>query len=379
MRIFSLGVVGLMTIFAIAGIVDIIFLRGKLGLGAEFKKGFELIGPLCLAMAGIISLVPLVSQIAKSTFVPVYQALGLDPSMAVASFLAIDMGGYQLAHAVGQDVQIADWAGIVYASMMGATIIFTIPVGIAYVEKSRVGAFSKGIICGLSSIPFGALVGGLMMGINAADVIRNLLIPLAMSVVLMICLIRFPMGTLKGFKVLSVFISALSLIGLGLAIIRDLLLLPLAEMGGILSQDCIFLKLIAPASEGITVAGSIGLVLSGTFPFVFCLKKILAGQIKRLSKRIGFSDAGLMGVLLSMANNMALFASFDKMNDKELTVNMAFTVSAAFVIGDHLAFAAANAPDTIGPMIAAKLISGISAALLAYILCGTIDKNHLQA
>ena len=55
LRIFSLGVVGLMTIFAIAGIVDIIFLRGKLGLGAEFKKGFELIGPLCLAMAGIMT------------------------------------------------------------------------------------------------------------------------------------------------------------------------------------------------------------------------------------------------------------------------------------------------------------------------------------
>ena len=44
---------------------------------------------------------------------------------------------------------------------------------------------------------------------------------------------------------------------------------------------------------------------------------------------------------------------------------MLSAVCAAFVIGDHLAFAAANAPEAIAPMMAAKLISGVVAVLIA--------------
>ena len=96
-----------------------------------------------------------------------------------------------------------------------------------------------------------------------------------------------------------------------------------------------------------------------------CLRKWLAKPLAGLGKKTGMTEAGITGFLLSAANNMAMFACFDQMAEKEQILNVAFAVCAAFVIGDHLAFTAANAPQVIAPMMAAKLISGVAAVLVA--------------
>ena len=182
MNYFSIIVVGIMTVFALAGIVDDLFLHNKLGIGNEFKKGMEMIGPLCLAMVGIVALVPEIPFVIERTLTPIYKNLGLDPSMAVTMILAIDMGGYQLAKSVALDGVIANWAGIVYGSMMGATIVFSIPVGLATIKKKDVGAFSKGVLFGIAAIPFGTFIGGIMMRIPMMTVIKNLFIPIIFSI-----------------------------------------------------------------------------------------------------------------------------------------------------------------------------------------------------
>ena len=63
--------------------------------------------------------------------------------MAVTMILAIDMGGFQLAKSVALDSTIGTWAGIVYGSMMGATIVFSIPVGLAAIQKKDVKFFNQ--------------------------------------------------------------------------------------------------------------------------------------------------------------------------------------------------------------------------------------------
>ena len=177
MTYFSIIVVGIMACFAVLAIVDNLFLKDRLGLGPEFMKGMEMIGPLCVAIVGIISLVPVIAWGIEHTLTPVYKSLGLDPSMAVTSILALDMGGYQLARAVALDNTIGNWAGIVYGSMMGATIVFSIPVGLAAIQKKDVGAFSRGILYGIAAIPVGTLAGGLLMGIPLGTALKNLIIP----------------------------------------------------------------------------------------------------------------------------------------------------------------------------------------------------------
>ena len=375
MSYFSIVVVGIMTAFAVAGIIDNLFLKDKLGLGPEFMKGMEMIGPLCVAIVGIIALVPAIAWIIEHTISPFYISLGLDPSMAVTMILAIDMGGFQLAKSVALNATIGDWAGIVYGSMMGATIVFSIPVGLASIQKKDVGAFSKGILYGIAAIPVGTFVGGLMMHIPVLTVIKNLIIPVLFSVIIIFCLIRFPERTINVFKGFSAFVNIVAMIGLALAMINDLILIPLTDLNAFNTESISFFRLLGHTSEGIEVAGAVGLVLSGALPFVYCLQKWLKKPLTDLSRKTGMTDVGITGFLLSAANNMAMFATFDRMKEKEQIMNVAFAVCAAFVIGDHLAFTAANAPSVIAPMMAAKIISGLFAAAVASIFYKSAEKK----
>lgn len=371
MQYFSTIVVGIMTVFALVGIIDMLFLKNRLGLGAEFQRGIEMIGPLCLAIVGIIALVPEMKVVIEHTLTPLYQSIGLDPSMAVTSILAIDMGGFQLAESVAIDPLLGEWAGIIYGSMMGATIVFTIPVGLAAIEKKDVNAFSKGVLYGIAAIPFGTFVGGLVMGIPFMTVLMNLIIPVIFSAVIIICLAVWPKQTTAVFRVFSVIINIIAVVGLGLAMVKDLVLSPLAA-GGAFDLDAVpFFGILGSTAEGIGVAGSVGLVLAGALPFVYCLNLWLKRPLAGLSKKFGLTDAGVTGFLLSSANNMAMFATMSKMKEKEKIANTAFAVCAAFIIGDHLAFTAANAPDCIAPMMLAKFISGVIAVIFALLFTRT--------
>lgn len=364
---FSIIVVGLMVVFSLIGIIDNLFFKNKYGVGEEFQKGIEMIGPLCLAIVGIISLVPEIAWVIEHTITPIYSFLGLDPSMAVTTILAIDMGGFQLAESVAIDPLIGKWAGVVYGSMMGATIVFSIPVGLAAIEKEDVPAFSKGILYGIAAIPVGTLVGGLLMDIPFTKVIYNLILPVIFSAIIIVCLSKWPEKTTNIFKGFSNIINMMAMIGLGLAMLKDLVLIPLSDNGLFIIENVPFFNMLGSTSEGIAVAGSVGLVLSGALPFIYCLNKLLSKPLERISEKTGITNAGATGFLLSCANNMATFATLSKMKEKEKILNVAFAVCAAFIIGDHLAFVAANAPDCIAPMMVSKLISGLCAVLIAIV------------
>ena len=68
----------------------------RLGLGQQFEKGFQLLGPMALSMAGMICLAPVLAGGLGRIVAPFCRLTGVDPAM-FGSLLAIDMGGYQLA------------------------------------------------------------------------------------------------------------------------------------------------------------------------------------------------------------------------------------------------------------------------------------------
>ncbi len=57
-----------------------------------------------------------------------------------------------------------------------------------------------------------------------------------------------------------------------------------------------------------------------------------------------------------------------QMDTRGKVINCAFAVSAAFALGDHLGFAAANMNAMIFPMIVGKLIGGVTAIGVAMML-----------
>ena len=165
--------IAVMAAFAVLGAIDRI-LGNRLGMGQEFENGILAMGSLALAMVGIVSLAPVLAAVLKPVVVPVYAFLGADPAMFAGTILANDMGGGALAAEMTDDPQAALLGGVLTGAMLGATIVFTIPVAMGILEEKDRPAMAKGILCGIVTIPLGVLVGGLAAGFPVGMVLRNL-------------------------------------------------------------------------------------------------------------------------------------------------------------------------------------------------------------
>ena len=120
----------------------------RFGFGDKFEKGFQMLGNVGLSMAGIICLAPALGELVGLLVGPMCEALGMDPAV-FGSLLAIDMGGYSLAVGLAKDPELGLYAGVIVASMFGATLVFHIPVGVGFLgEKDE--SFMKGILLGLT-------------------------------------------------------------------------------------------------------------------------------------------------------------------------------------------------------------------------------------
>ena len=108
--------------------------------------------------------------------------------------------------------------------------------------------------------------------------------------------------------------------------------------------------------------------LSGALPLMFIVSKLLNKPLTKVGNKLGIDSFSAFSFLSTLVTNATTFSSMDKMNRKGVVLNSAFAVSAAFVFGGHLALTMAfNAEYTLA-MIIGKLISGISAVILALLI-----------
>jgi len=77
------------------------------------------------------------------------------------------------------------------------------------------------------------------------------------------------------------------------------------------------------------------------------------------------NETAAAGFIATLANNIAMFQMMKDMDKRGKIINVAFAVSASFVLGDHLGFTAGVQPGMIVPMIVAKLVGGITAIFVA--------------
>jgi ethanolamine transporter len=155
----------IMMVFMIVGAVDKI-MGNKYGYGEQFDEGFNAIGPLAAAMAGVVAAAPVLAKVLGPIITPIYTAIGADPSMFATTILACDMGGYPLAMQLASDEAIGNFAGLILGTMMGPTIVFTIPVALGIMKKEDRPFLGAGILAGMITIPIGCIVGGLAMNMT---------------------------------------------------------------------------------------------------------------------------------------------------------------------------------------------------------------------
>ena len=346
--------IAVMAAFAVLGALDRIF-GNRWGLGKEFEEGILAMGSLALAMVGIVCLAPVLAALLKPVVVPIYGFLGADPAMFAGTILACDMGGGALAEQMTADPQAAALGGVITGSMLGATLVFTIPVAMGILKEEDRPAMAKGILCGIVTIPLGVLAGGLAAGFPLGMVLRNLIPIVLIAILIALGLWRSEEAMVKGFGFFGKCIIALVTMGLAAAIVEDL-------------TGFVVIPGMAPVSEGFETVGTIALLLAGAFPLVFVLTKLLRRPLMAAGRLLGINDAAAAGLVASLANSIATFGLVKEMNHRGKVVNIAFAVSAAFVFGDHLGFTAGFAPEMIGPMIVAKLTGGISAIAVALCL-----------
>lgn len=347
-------IIWIMAGFAVLGALDRI-LGNRFGLGKEFEEGILAMGSLAMAMIGIITLAPVLAAVLKPVVVPVYQFLGADPAMFAGTILACDMGGGSLAQELTTDPQAALLGGVLNGSMLGATIVFTIPVAMGILGPEDRPAMAKGILCGIVTIPIGVLAGGLVAGFPVMMVLRNLIPIVLIAALIALGLWRAEKWMIRGFGVFGKLIIALITVGLVAAIVRSLT--GLSIIPG-----------MTPIEEGFLTVGAIAIVLAGAFPLVYVLTKLLKKPLLKLGQLLKINDTAAAGLIASLANSIATFSMVKDMDNRGKVVNIAFAVSAAFVFGDHLGFTAGFAPEMLPGVIVGKLVGGITAVAVALLL-----------
>lgn len=356
----------IMMIFMIVGAVD--KLRGnKLGYGQEFDEGFRAMGPLAIAMAGVVAAAPVLAAVLEPIIVPLYRLLGADGGMFAGTLLACDMGGYPLAQQLSESEGVANFSGLILGTMMGATLVFTIPVALSIIAPEDRPYLGAGTLAGLITVPLGCLAGGLAMAmtpypLDFLSILRNLIPVILIAGLIVLGLWFAPAKMIAGFNHFGAGVTAVITVFTALAVfqyqtgIRFPLLNLMVEAEG--EGE------LVPLEEGLLVCGQIAIVLIGAFPMVKWITRTFGKALGKVGRALGMNEAGSAGLVATLANNIAMFNIFGDMNEKGKILNVAFAVSASFVFGDHLGFTAGVNQEMIFPMILGKLVAGITALLL---------------
>lgn len=358
-------VIYLMVIFMVVGAIDKIF-KNKLKLGDKFDEGLMAMGSLALAMVGIIVMAPILAKVLSPIVVPVYTALGADPAMFAGSLLAIDMGGLPLAQEMALTEDAAMFSGIILGAMMGATIVFSIPVSLGIIRKEDQSYLATGMLAGFISIPAGGIVGGLVAGYSFMMVITNLIPIFILAALIILGLWKIPQQMIKGFTIFGYGVVIVATAGLAIGIID--VLTGITIIPGIGSLE-----------EGIQIVGSIAIVLAGAFVMVEVITRVFKKPLMQVGKMLGMNDVSAAGMVATLANNIAMFNLMKDMDNRGKIINVAFSVPAAFMLGDHLGFAAGVARDMIFPMIAGKAAGGIVAIIIAIVISNIILGKQVES
>ena len=345
----------IIVMFSVLGAVDYV-LNNRFGIGKEWEKGFHLIGTMSLSMIGMIVLAPWIGKLILDGLGVVVSHMPFDISVIAGSMLANDMGGATLALNIAQDEQIGYYNGLIVGAMMGATISFTLPLAMAVVKRKQQDLVLFGLLCGIVAIPVGCFVAGLISEIPIKELFINLIPLIILAILLAIGLMKIPDTCVKVFGALTIGIKIFITFGIVVGIVRFLTgyaLIPSA----------------APIEDGVIIVFNVAVVMSGTFPLLHIISKLLQTPLVFIGNKMGMNETSTIGFISTLATNVTTFGMMQDMDERGVILNSAFAVSAAFVFADHLAFTMSFENSYVPSMIIGKLVAGVLGVGIAWIAC----------
>ncbi|AYA74664.1 ethanolamine utilization protein EutH [Bacillus sp. Y1] len=354
------------------------------GLGQQFMEGLQAVGHIFVPAAGIMASIPYLSWFINKVCGPFFAKIGADPAIAATAILATDMGGYQLAQELATSYE--GWImAMIVGFMAGATIVFSIPMGLAMLDKRDHKYMALGVMSGILTIPIGAFISSVLVVLTNSK-IRDAISTTTDSTY------QFTISYLKIFANLSPLIIFVVVLAAGLYFLPDVMIKGFMWFGRIMDAGIklvlvfsiveiftgLFSKvfgswgfhpIMADADDqfrALETAGYIGIMLAGAFPMVYLLQKYAGKQLEAMGRKIGLSKEGSAGLVATIANILAMFKLVRTMSPKDKVINISFAVCAAFLLGDHLSFTANFQPTLILPIIIGKLSAGAISIGLAY-------------
>ena len=368
---------------AVAGAIAAIR-NSEEGLGKQFMEGIHAIGHIFLPTAGIMASIPFLSMFIDKVCGPLFASIGADPAIAATAILATDMGGYQLAEVLKESYE--GWMmAMVVGFMAGATIVFSIPMGLAMLDKRDHKYMALGVMSGILTVPIGAFISSVIILLSNSK-IRDIISTNSSSTY------EFTISYLAVLANLAPLFVFVIILALGLYFLPDLMV-KLFMVFGYLMDAAIKLILVFSIVEIFTglfsktigwwgfdpiiadgedqfraleVAGNIGIMLAGAFPMIYLIQKYAGKPLESFGRRFGLSKEGSAGLLATVANILAMFKLIKTMPPKDKVINISFAVCAAFLLGDHLSFTANFQPTLILPVIIGKLTAGVIGIAFAY-------------
>ena len=323
--------------------------------------------------------------------------VGADPALASTTIVATDMGGYQTADAIAATRE--SWIMAMYIGFMaGATIVYSLPIGLRMVEERDHKYLALGMMCGFVSIPFGVFVASTVtmlanpliretisnnaeatyqMAMTFSTMLPNL-IPITIICLLIALGLKFvPNAMIKGFTIFGRFIDYAARTVLMLSIIEYFTgffssvfggwgFEPLAAYGVLDPETGTYSQ--AYISQSVEVVSSIGMMLAGAFPMVYLIKTYLARPLGAIGRFFGLSELAVSGILATSANALALFPMVRDMKPLDKVKVLAYCVAGSFIIGDHLSFCATYQPNVIAPLMIGKFVAAILAIVFVRFL-----------
>lgn len=351
----------IMVVFSMIAGIDKIF-NNRLGLGDKFDEGIKGIGGLALTIIGIYCLSPLIATFLTPVLEPISKLMGINPSVFIGSILAPDLGAYSASIAITDSVKMGTYNGLILSSMLGTTLSFTLPIALGFVKEDDFDYYVKGVLAGITTIPLGMIVGGLLMGIGFKDIMLNLYPVIIFVALIIFGLYKAKEKMIKIFRIIGNFVIKLSTLGLVFAIFNYFF------------SDFIIPGML-PIEETAMIVLKIGIILSGAYPMFHLISKLLEKNVSKIEKSTGLDEYSIMGFFSSLANCIPMLGVYDKMNERGKVLNAAFAVSGSFVFGGQLAYISSVSADTVGPYIASKLVAGISAIFVGIILMNMENKK----
>ena len=350
--------------------------RPESELGEQFIEGIYAVGPILFSVGGIYASIPYLQLFVSSVFGPLYGLIGADPSLAATTIVASDMGGYQTAYDLASTTE--SWIMALFTGFMaGATIVYSVPIGLRLIDKKRHKYFALGVMCGFLAIPIGVLAASGICAL-ANPMVRDVLstdaeatyqlamtwstifvnlVPLTIICVAIAIGLKFiPEKMIAGFKVFGTAIDYAARTVLILSILEYFTGVISMLFGGWGFEPLMFID-EAKGLGAVENCAVIAMMLAGAFPMVHLIKTYLARPLGKVGRFFHLSDMATAGILATACNALALYPMTRDMRAVDIVKCSAFTVCGAFIIGDHLSFCANYQPTLILPLFIGKLFA----------------------